>query len=334
MPLDEEDGGPVDASAGLPAVPRSPSEAVDRLRSYAEAARGAFALNTERAIRADTAIFTAWCLTAGVPGLPAAPETVARFVDETSQSRRPATVRRYVSSVSHLHRAADLPVPAAHSLVQLALRRMNRSQGREQRQAEAMTRRLVDRMLDAAGTTTRDARNRALLAMAYDTLARRSEPVAMRAQDVAIGAEGHGTVTIRRGRTDQEGVGSERYLAPDTGRLIVAWLEGAKVLDGTLFRAVLRGGRVGGVLEAGEVARVFKGMAASAGVPADQVARISAHSSRIGAAQDMAASDRIELPAIMQAGGWKSPQMVALYTRRQGAWRSGAAKLAELQNRS
>ncbi len=80
--------------------------------------------------------------------------------------------------------------------------------------------------------------------------------------------------------------------------------------------------------------RVFKGMAAAAGVPADQVARISAHSSRIGAAQDMAASDRIELPAIMQAGGWKSPQMVALYTRKQAARQSGAAKLAELQNRS
>ncbi len=93
-------------------------------------------------------------------------------------------------------------------------------------------------------------------------------------------------------------------------------------------------GQVGGALEAGEVARVFKGMAAAAGVPADQVARISAHSSRIGAAQDMAASDRIELPAIMQAGGWKSPQMVALYTRKQAARQSGAAKLAELQNRS
>ncbi len=156
----------------------------------------------------------------------------------------------------------------------------------------------------------------------------------MQLEDVAIGADGHGTVTIRRGKTDQEGVGSERYLAPDTSRLIMVWLDKAQIFDGTLFRAVLRWGRVGGALDAGEVARVFKGMAAAAGVPADQVARISAHSSRIGAAQDMAASGRIELPAIMQAGGWKSPQMVALYTRKQAARQSGAAKLAELQNRS
>ena len=333
MALDNEGGliNPQAASPGALEVPQAPA---DRLRDYAEAARGAFAPNTERAIRADTAIFSGWCLDAGVPSLPAQPHDVARFVDEMALSRRPATVRRYVSSIAHLHRAAGETNPTAHSLVQLAVRRMNRSQGREQRQAAAMTRRLVDRMLDAAGDTVRDARNRALLAVAYDTLGRRSELVAMQLQDVAIGAEGHGTVTIRRGKTDQEGVGSERYLAPDTSRLIMVWLDKALILDSTLFRAVLRGGRIGGSLDAGEVARVFKGMAAAAGVPADQVARISAHSSRIGAAQDMAASARIELPAIMQAGGWKSPQMVALYTRKQAARKSGAAKLAELQNRS
>jgi len=81
------------------------------------------------------------------------------------------------------------------------------------------------------------------------------------------------------------------------------------------------------------VARLFKAMAKGAGLSAEQVARISGHSTRVGAAQDMAASDRIEMPAIMQAGGWKSPQMVARYTQRQVARRSGAAKLAELQNR-
>ncbi len=68
MPLDEEDSSSVDASAGMPVAPQSPSTTVDRLRSYTEAACGASALNTECAIRADTAIFTAWCLAAGDGG--------------------------------------------------------------------------------------------------------------------------------------------------------------------------------------------------------------------------------------------------------------------------
>jgi hypothetical protein len=42
----------------------------------------------------------------------------------------------------------------------------------------------------------------------------------------------------------------------------------------------------------------------------------------------------IELPAIMQAGGWRTAEMVSRYTARLDARRSGAAKLAVLQNRA
>jgi hypothetical protein len=42
----------------------------------------------------------------------------------------------------------------------------------------------------------------------------------------------------------------------------------------------------------------------------------------------------VELPAVMQAGGWKTATMVARYTAKLDARRSGAAKLAILQSRS
>ncbi len=72
------------------------------LARYAKDAQGAFAPNTVRALRADTAVFTAWCDTAGVPALPAAPQTVADFIDAMrAASKRPATIRRYVSSIAH-----------------------------------------------------------------------------------------------------------------------------------------------------------------------------------------------------------------------------------------
>ncbi len=176
-------------------------------------------------------------------------------------------------------------------------------------------------------------RNRALLAVAYDTLCRRSELVALQREDLQAGPHGDGTLLVRRGKTDQEGAGMVRFLAPDTMKTLLDWTAAAGITEGPLFRSVRKGGRVGDALDPGDVARLFKTMSRAAGLPAEQVARISGHSSRVGAAQDMAASDRIEMPAIMQVGGWKSPQMVARYTQRQTARRSGAAKLAELQNR-
>jgi len=304
------------------------------LLRYAAEAQGAFAPNTVRALRADTAVFSAWCYTAGVPMLPAAPQTVADFIDAMrAASKRPATIRRYVSSIAHLHRAAGLPVPSDSNTVKLALRRMMKGDGAAQQQADGLTRRLVDRALHAGGSRLRDLRNRALLAVAYDTLCRRSELVTLQRKDLQAGLHGDGTLLVRRGKTDQEGAGMVRFLAPDTMVLLRDWTAAAGVTEGPLFRSVRKGGRVGDALDPGDVARLFKVMVRAAGLSAEQASRISGHSSRVGAAQDMAASDRIEMPAIMQAGGWKSPQMVARYTQRQAARRSGAAKLAELQNR-
>jgi integrase len=183
------------------------------------------------------------------------------------------------------------------------------------------------------GATLRDLRNRALLALAYDTLARRSEIVAMLREDLELAYDGKGAILIRRSKTDQSREGMTRYLSRQTVRMLMAWLDAANIKEGPLFRAVLRGGRVGEALAPREVARVFKELAARAGMPDEVVKRISGHSTRVGAAQDMASEEGFEMPAIMQAGGWKSAQMVASYVANQTVRRSAAARLAKLQNR-
>ena len=124
-----------------------------------------------------------------------------------------------------------------------------------------------------------------------------------------------------------------RYVAPDTMRHIEAWLDATRIEGGPLFRSVSEAGRIGGPLDPGDVSRIFKALATRAGVDAESVARISGHSSRVGAAQDMM-SGRMELPAVMQAGGWKSAEMVSRYTRSIEARRSAAPKLAVAQNRA
>ena len=53
--------------------------------------------------------------------------------------------------------------------------------------------------------------------------------------------------------------------------------------------------------------------------------RVSAHSTRVGAAQDLVAAG-FDLPAIQQAGGWKSPVMVARYAERLLAERGAVAR--------
>ena len=287
--------------------------------------------NTERALRSDLTIYRAWCRTQGVQALPGSARTIAAFVDVMAFDRAPATVRRYVASVAAAHRAAGLESNAKDERVRRALARMHRRKGRRQGQAKGLTWALRERLLDATGDGLIDARNRALLAVAYDTLLRRGELVALQVSDIVEEMDGAATVLIRRSKADAEGRGATLYVAPDSMALVHAWLEGSSVSDGRLFRSLARGA-LGERLDASQVPRIFKAMAARAGLPGEVVEGISGHSTRVGATQDMVSAG-ISTDAIQQAGRWKTPAMVNRYGERLLARRSGAAQLARLQNR-
>ena len=203
---------------------------------------------------------------------------------------------------------------------------------RRQSQARGLTWPLRRRIFEVAGNRLIDLRNRALVAVAYDTMLRRSELVALRVSDLEPDPHGGATLLVRRGKTDPEGCGAVAYLARDSMEIVREWLARSGVAEGALFRSVAKGDRLGAGLHASQVPRILKAMARRAGLPVDVVETLSGHSARSGAAQDMVAAG-IELPAILQAGRWKTTTMVSRYGERLLANRSGAAQLARIQGR-
>ena len=145
-----------------------------------------------------------------------------------------------------------------------------------------------------------DARNRALLAVTYDMLLRRSELVALQVSDIVAETDGAATVLVRRAKADPEGRGAMVYLARDSMALVREWLKRSGVSKGRVFRSLSRG-VVGARLDACHVSRIFKKMAREADLPGEVVGRISGHSTRVGATQDMVAGG-IGMAAILHAG--------------------------------
>lgn len=340
-----------DSTALVPAQRTDLAHAIgDHLRQYAHDARGAYAGSTEASILKRTRAFATWCAAKGLAPLPATTETIVAFIDEFSTDHAPAYVRAIISAVSHTHTAAGLTDPTKgqnrdkarevwrRGPVAFALRRMNRTKGTRQKQAHGITYDIRNLMLKHSGDRLIDKRDKALLAVAYEGLFRRSELLSLLIDDWRIDTDGTSSVLLRKSKTDQEGAGAVQSLPHDATAMVQDWVQAAGLTAGPIFRAVEPGGKkVGGALSEDSnpgraVLRIFRKMALRAGLDPEVAAKISGHSARVGMAQDMTAAG-FSIAEIMQAGRWQSETMPARYGERLHAKRGANMKLAAIQGR-
>jgi len=308
---------------------------LERLREWQGMAEGAYSANTLRAQKADGAIFQAFCEGRGESFLPADPMTIRAFIEhEVKAGKKPATVRRYIATIGRAHVGAGLLNlnPCSSEAVRLALKKMGRETSARQAQARALGWQEIKEFIGSAGKGLRADRERALLCVAYETLARRGELVALEARDIEFLPNGTGQALIRRGKTDAQGQGRVAYLSRETVKWLKIWLEHAGISEGAIFRRLIGQHQVGGPMNPGSIAPIFKRVARWIGMPARFVNQVSGHSTRVGAAQDLAELD-IDLAAITQAGGWKSTRMPLQYAEKINAARSGMARAAAATGR-
>jgi integrase len=306
----------------------APKSTHSNWRSALSRLEGAYALNTIRAYESDFKIFEAWCRREKHSALPATAATVAAFVQAQSESATPATVSRRRAAIAKIHKLMKLESPVRDEEVNLATRKVFRQKGRRQKQALGLTAPLKAKILAACPDDLRGLRDHALIAMGYDTLCRRSELVALRVEDYAPEPDGSGTILVRKAKADQYGRGRLAYLSTDTVAALERWLNAAGVTAGPIFRRIDDGVLVGGTIIPNTVSDILKRRAKETGLDATTVKRLSGHSLRVGAAQDMAAAG-IELVAIMHAGGWRSPEMVMRYIEHMDVRKSGMARMYE-----
>ena len=308
-------------------------KALTALSAWDAMAEGAYSKNTRRAWQADEAVFQAFCEGTGLAFFPASPLTLRQFIEHCiSVGKRPATIRRYLATIARAHLAAGLTSPCASEPVRLALKEMAQKTSARQRQARPLGWAEIEQFVKTAGKGLRADRERALLCVAYDTMARRSELVALEVGDLVIAPDGSGTALIRRSKTDQAGEGARAYLSRETIRHLQHWLSTAGIDEGAVFRRLIGRKRVGGRLHADIVADIFKRAGKWIGLPVEEVAAISGHSIRVGATQDLLALN-IDLASVMQAGRWKSTHMPMRYGEHVLAARGGMARAAQIQGR-
>jgi site-specific recombinase XerD len=296
--------------------PALPVELTGTLELAADFAKASKALATQTAYASDFRIFEAWCTARGLCALPATPAALCGFLaDEATVGRRASTLGRRLAAIRYFHRAAGYDSPTGDEAVKATLSGIRRTIGAAPVRKRAATSDMVIAM-SATGTSLRALRDRAIILLGFAGAFRRSELVALDVEDLEEAPEGL-LVTIRRSKTDQEGIG--RKVAIPRGEIacpvvaLRAWLE-AGITAGPVFRRVLnkRNQRLTQArLGPRNVATIVKAAVAKLGL---ESAAFAGHSLRAGFVTS-AVKRGANLIKITDVTGHRSLEMLKTYSR-------------------
>lgn len=273
---------------------------------------GAYADGTLRAYRADIAAFEAWCVSNHQSFIPTTPETVANYISTGCCHLSSSTIKRRLAAITKIHHILRFQNPVTDEEVRISLRRALRQKHARPKQALGLTKEFRDKLMKFCPTNLSGKRDRALIAVGYDTLCRRSELVGLLIEDLKIMYDGTARILVRKAKNDQVGNGRMGYISAKSLKVLLSWTRAAHIHEGYIFRAVRDDYVSKQPLSPYSVNRILKSCAIRAGLPKDVVGALSGHSMRVGAAQDLIQSGLGLLP-IMQLGGWKATNVVGRY---------------------
>jgi site-specific recombinase XerD len=277
---------------------------------------GAYARSTIRAYKTNFERFIQFCEKQSISSLPANPVDVANYVAQLTKSGlKSSSIRIAVASISSIHKLNLLNDPTQHPDVKIEMRRMHRMLGRSSKQAYGITAPLLERMLITTRNDLRGVRDRALLLLAYDSMCRRSELVSLKVEDIELSETNDYTemkIRLRKSKTDQELQG--RWIQPSerSAKAITEWIIQAKLDGGYLLRGINNANDITNELHSSQINRIYKRLAKAANLPGEVIDRISGHSMRVGAAQDLLKSGA-SMPLIMNKGRWSKTDTVMRY---------------------
>ena len=321
-----------------PGVPTKSRPKEGRRKRIAEILKKGLVESTQHSYAKQFAKFDEWCRENDEMGLPADPEAIADYLIERAEDDgwSGATLKVAWAGIADRHRNEGFNEIAIHAGVRQTVRSLVKSDLRPQVQARPLRKEDMERIRGAAWVprttggrrprkeTPAETRKRALLDIAIcstlrDGMLRRSELAALRWRDVQFLDSGLGLILIRRSKTDQEGKGAEQALGPECAQDLREIMPEGALVDPELPVIGLSGSQIG---------RRMRAMCIAAGLGDG----FTGHSGRVGMAKDLRASGA-EIAELMDAGRWKTAQMVGRYTKEEEAARGVIAKYYEKEGR-
>ena len=284
---------------------------------------GADAPNTLKSYYADTNAFVDWCSEEKIEPFPLTSSSIRKYIEAMAVNYSYASIRRRLSCLRRINKLLGHQDQTQTEEIYLTIRRLKRSKCLDQQQAAGINHDVLVKMIDAQPDTLAGIRNKALLSLGYDFLARRSELVALRTTDLEFTKDGALKGMIRKSKTDQYGRGRLVFGSARSAKLLKAWFWKKPKQIEAVFCAINHGQCVDRPICDRNVNEIIKKSVVKVKRcerPSDL--EVSGHSLRVGAAQDLLITG-YDLAAIMRAGGWSNAETVSRYLRfsQQNIWK-------------
>ena len=288
---------------------------MDNITTIFNKLNGAYADTTIRAYEMNIKTYVEFCQKYQHSVLPSSIPGIVHFIDHLVGLELSAFyIRRHLTAIAHIHRMTRHSDPTQDPDVKIALRRAFRQRGRFQKQAHPIGREILDQILKVLPNNLYGLRDRLLILIAYENLLRRSEIISLYIEDLmAIDhPQYYAKILLRKSKTDPFKEGRWLYLSEKTYQAAQAWLKESGLTSGYLFRGMRKGLHRTEQLHGGQVNKILKKRAKQAGLDDEVIQKISGHSIRVGAAQDLCLAGKT-LPQIMAKGRWVKTDTLMRY---------------------
>ncbi|NGN96469.1 tyrosine-type recombinase/integrase [Grimontia sp. S25] len=270
---------------------------------------GLYSKNSLLSFQNDWQVFIEYCREVNVSPLPAAVTAVRRFVDSKATTRKASSIKRYIITISMLHRIHALSDPTRHREVRFTLNKLYQEKADEAGQANAFHYHHLQSLHSRLSNSDRlkDIRDLLIWTLCFECMLKRSELAAIQYDDIEKTDLGY---TLRISDNVME-------LSSEASGLIEQWFEMTAISEGPLLRRINKHQQLGDApMDHSSIYRVFRRAAEELGVQGTLT--FSGQSPRVGASQDLSDSG-LTIKEIQQQGRWKSPAMPAQYVGNKQA---------------
>lgn len=306
---------------------------------------------TDRTLISCWESYCNWCKSNAIaPVLPATMNSILNYIEfrASSADEYPAvstsTINSDIWAISRFHKEAGCPDPTKEPKVKSVVARIKRTlvlvEGQLVRQATGLCKPAMKILVDTWGNKSsnlKEKRDLAILVVAYSTLLRASELARIKLSDMEIGRDSSITITIPVTKSNHSGFPDLVHLVPSKAKYVLQYLNAdgrAIISSGFLFGRVTANGRRSikqrfeKPLTVQAIRNVFSTAWSLTRHTTSQTRQYTAHSARVGAAQDMRRKGT-PLKDIMDAGRWTNITMAQRYTKIIDAKESKALSIQD-----